>query len=129
MPAEVDDRAWADQIGPVHRAADVAALLGTSAEAVSADGGLLRLESRDGQGGYPVFQFDGRRPLPGIRDIVHLLAPAVASTWTIASWLTSEQPSRGGQRPLDRLRAGDTEAVLAEARRMARAMVAGQAGR
>lgn len=124
MPAEVDDRAWADQIGPVYREADVAPLLGKSQRAVSADGGLLRLELRDGRVGYPVFQFDGPRLLPGIRDVVHLLAPAVASPWTIASWLTSEQPSLGGQRPLDRLRAGDTEAVLAEARRMARAMVA-----
>jgi hypothetical protein len=124
LEQDADDRAWAEQLGPVYRQSDVAHLLRKSKQAVSTDRGLLRLTLRDGQLGYPVFQFDGRRLLPGIRDIVQLLAPVVASPWTIASWLTSEQPSLGERRPLDRLRAGDTEAVLAEARRMARTMVA-----
>lgn len=124
LDQDADDRAWGDQIGPVYRQSDVAALLGKSKQAVSADPGLLRLELRSGQLGYPVVQFDGRRVLPGVREVVTTLAPAVATRWTIASWLTSPQPSLEGDRPVDRLRAGDLDAVVAAATRAARAMAA-----
>lgn len=124
LEQDADDRAWAEQLGPVYRQADVAGLLGKSKQAISADPGLLRLELRSGQLGYPVFQFDGRRILPGIREVVATLTPAMATTWTIASWLTSPQPSLDGDRPLDRLRAGDVTPVAAAAARAARAMAA-----
>lgn len=116
---DADDRAWAAQLGPVYRQSDVARLLHKSRQAVSADQGLLRLEMRDGQIGYPVFQFDGRRVLPGMRAVVRALAPVVASSWTTASWLTSPAPELDGRTPLEALRAGDVEAVLALARRTA----------
>lgn len=102
----------------------MAGLLGKSKQAISADPGLLRLELRSGQLGYPVFQFDGRRILPGVREVVATLTPVMATTWTIASWLTSPQPSLDGDRPLDRLRAGDVTPVAAAAARAARAMAA-----
>jgi hypothetical protein len=78
---DADDRAWGEQLGPAYRQGDVARLLGKSRQAVSADRGLLRLEMRDGEIGYPVFQFEGQRQLPGIRDVVRALDPAVASAW------------------------------------------------
>lgn len=124
LTQDADDRAWAEQLGPVYRQGDVAALLGKSKQAVSADRGLLRLELRSGRIGYPIFQFDGRRVLPGIREIVGILAPAVETPWTIASWLASPQPSWQSRRPLDLLRAGAVDEVLAAARRMARGMAA-----
>jgi hypothetical protein len=124
LEQDADDQAWAEQLGPVYRQADVAALLGKTKQAVSADTGLLKLELRNGHIGYPVFQFDGRRVLPGLREVVTTLAPTVTVPWTVASWLTSPQPSWDGARPLDRLRAGEVDEVVAAARRMARSLAA-----
>jgi hypothetical protein len=124
LEQDADDQAWVEQVGPVYRQGDVADLLGKSKQAVSADAGLVRLEMRSGRIGYPVFQFDGRRVLPGIREVVEVLAPVVATSWTIASWLTSPQPAWDDARPLDRLRVGEVHPVLESARRMARAMAA-----
>lgn len=83
---------------------------------------LLRLEMRDGEIGYPVFQFDGRRKLPGIREVIDILGPVVASPWTIASWLTSPAAALDGRAPVQILRDGRIEAVTAAARRTAEAL-------
>jgi hypothetical protein len=119
---DADDQAWAEQIGPVYRQGDVALLLGKSRQAVSDDRRLLRLEMRSGGIGYPVFQFDGRRMLPGVAEVNAILGPAVATSWTVASWLTSAQPALNGATPLERLREGDVEGVTLAARRFASAL-------
>lgn len=119
---EADDQAWTEQLGPAYRQGDVARLMGKSRQAVSADRRLLRLEMRNGEIGYPVFQFDGRRQIPGIRDVVSTLGAAVASPWTIAAWLTSPSPELDDQTPLAALRAGETERVAALAGRFAAAL-------
>ncbi len=116
---DADDRAWADQLGPAYRQGDVARLLGKTRQAVSADRGLLRLEMRNGEIGYPVFQFDGARQLPGIREVVRVLDPMVASAWTIASWLCSPAPQLDERTPLAVLREGERETVLSLARQTA----------
>jgi hypothetical protein len=105
----------------VYRQADVAALLGKSKQAVSADPRLLKLVLRSGEVGYPVFQFDGRQQLPGVRDVIGVLAPVVATPWTIASWLTSPSADLDGETPEAALRAGRVDAVTAAADRFARA--------
>ena len=114
-----DDAAWAEQLGPVYRQADVAALLGISKQAVSTNAGLLRLEMRDGSLGYPVFQFEGERLLPGIRQVVLELSSAVATSWTIASWLTSPQADLDGATPLEQLNRGQVTPVVRAACRAA----------
>jgi hypothetical protein len=114
-----DDRAWAEQLGPVYRQADVAALLGVSKQAASSNPGLLRLEMRDGTVGYPVWQFDGDRLVPGVRQVVLELNDVVASPWTIASWLTSPNEELDGRPPLECLRQGDVTHVATTARRLA----------
>ena len=119
---DADDRAWAEQLGPAYRQGDVARLLGKSRQAVSADNSLLRLEMRDGEIGYPIFQFDGRRKLPGIREAVETLGPVTASNWTIASWLTSPSATLDGRKPIQALRDGHIEAVTAAARQAAEAL-------
>lgn len=124
LPEQDDDRAWAKQLGPVYRQPDVARMLGKSKQAVSADKHLLRLTMRNGDIGYPVFQFDGRRQLPGVGEIVALLAPLVATPWTVASWLTSPQPTLEGARPLDLLADGQVEEAVAAAHRLATALAA-----
>jgi len=119
---EADDTAWAEQLGPAYRQGDVARLLGKSRQAVSADRGLLRLEMRDGEIGYPVFQFEGRRQLPGIREVVRALEPAVASAWTTASWLTSSSRELDDRIPLAALRDGEREYVIDLARELAQTL-------
>lgn len=114
--SQADDRAWAAQIGPAHPPDAVAALLQLRVEDVATQPGLVRLTQRNGEVVYPVFQFDGPRLLEGISDVVATLTPVMASTWTIASWLTSPQPSLDGDRPSGRLRAGDSRPVTALAR-------------
>ncbi|MBA2495636.1 MAG: DUF2384 domain-containing protein [Acidimicrobiia bacterium] len=121
---DADDRAWADQIGPVYAQQRVAELLAKTPQAVSADRRLLRLTMRSGPIGYPVWQFHGRRLLPGIAEVGAVLGPAAASSWTVASWLTSPQPSLDGVRPIDALHDGRVEAVVDEARRVAAAWAA-----
>jgi hypothetical protein len=124
LEQDADDRAWMDQLGPAYRQADVAVLLTKSKQAVSSDRRLLRLVMRSGGVGYPAFQFDGRRPLPGIAEVVEILGPVVETSWTIASWLTSPQPDLGGERPVNLLRLGDETPVIASAHRFARALAA-----
>jgi len=119
---EADDEAWTEQLGPVYRQGDVARLLGKTRQAVSADSGLLRLAMRNGDIGYPVFQFDGRSQLSGIREIVRAFEPVVTSPWTTASWLTSPAPELDDRTPLAALRAGDREPALALARQVAAAL-------
>lgn len=83
--------------------------------------GAQPLEMRDGTIAYPVFQFDARRPLPGVGEVVRALAASVATSWTTASWLTSPNADLGGRRPVDALREdGDVDVVVTVARRLAR---------
>jgi hypothetical protein len=114
-----DDRAWSRQLGPIYTQGQVAELLGKSRQAVSTNKALLRLEMRDGSIGYPVFQFEGDRILPGIQNVVRALSPVAATTWTVASWLTSPSSDLGGKTPLDRLRRGDVSDVTVIAKKLA----------
>lgn len=116
-----DDSAWTDQLGPVYTQGQVAELLGKSKQAVSTDRGLLRLELRDGRVGYPIFQFEGDRILPGIPDVVRTLSAVAATTWTVASWLTSPSSELDGNTPLERLRRGEVPDVAVVADRLAAA--------
>lgn len=116
-----DDRVWTQQLGAVYTQGQVAELLGKSKQAVSTDKGLLRLEMRDGRIGYPVFQFDGDRILPGIPNVVQALSTVAATSWTVASWLTSHSSDLGGKTPLERLRRGDVSEVTMIADRLAAA--------
>jgi len=119
---DADDRAWAEQLGPAYRQGDVARLLGKSRQAVSADRGLLRLEQRSGEIAYPVFQFDGQRQLPGLREVVRVFEAVVTTPWTTASWLTSPAMELDDRTPLEALREGTVDEVLALARRTAAAL-------
>jgi hypothetical protein len=121
LDQDSDDAAWTRQLGPVHRQGDVARLLGKSKQAVSSDRGLLKLRMRSGVVGYPLFQFDGRRPLPGVRAVVMWLDGVVATSWTTASWLTSPSVELGGVTPVAALRDGQVDRVNAAARRFAHA--------
>ena len=109
---------WGAQLGPSLSQRDAARLLGKSEQAVAKDGRLLRLRNQDGRPVYPVVQFDGRRLLPGVAEIIDVLTGAVEPL-TVASWLTAPNAQLGGRCPIDVLRDGEVAPALAVARSLA----------
>ena len=100
---------WVEHLGSFHDSDGVARLLsrtGTpiSRQAVHKRRGLLALATGSGQVVYPAFQFDGRRPVPGLAGVLDTLPEAVVSRWTVASWLVSAEADLDGARPIDVLR-------------------------
>src|SRR4051794_986708 len=123
LAADADAQAWVDQLGPALTGASVAKMLGVSPQAVSSNKGLLRLTMRSGRVGYPLFQFRGSRPIDGLAAIVRRLRPAVATEWTIASWLTSPNAELEGDSPIKALRSKRrAESVTVAAERFAAAL-------
>lgn len=118
LEQDLADRAWNEQLGPALSQRDVARLLGRSEQAVSKDARLLRLRNRDGRPVYPVVQFRGRGTLPGVAEVLRLL-DGVVEPLTSASWLTAPNRALGGARPVDALRDGRIDEVLAVAGRFA----------
>lgn len=114
------DRQWAAQIGTALSQPDVARLLHVSVQAVSKNRGLLRLTNRDGRVVYPVMQFDGRRPLPGLARVLGALDGSLLPL-TVASWLTLATPALDDNTPVHALRDGDIDRVVALAHQVAQA--------
>ncbi len=118
------DQVWRDQLGPLYSTRQVSVLMGNSKQAVSELARrkrILALSSRRGPPLFPAFQFgrDGR-PLPGIPQVIAILAPVVATPFTIASFLSTAQAALEGQTPARWLkRRRPLEPVLASARRQA----------
>ena len=118
LQSDIAEKAWVAQVGYCLTQAGTAELLGRSEQAVSKDPRLLRLERSDGRPAYPAFQFDGRRQVPGVAGVVRSLHGALQPE-TVAAWLTGTQPALDGRRPIDVLAAGEADAVLVLARRLA----------
>jgi hypothetical protein len=116
LEQDAADSAWAKQVGAALRESDVAKLLDSSVGTVSADPRLLRLPRRDGRSVYPIFQFDGRRQVPGVADVVEVLTPIVATPFTIAAFLTGSHVALDGRTAIDLLRVGEIEPVILLAR-------------
>lgn len=64
--------------------------------------------------GYPAWQFSERGTLPQLEAVFDALKQHDA--WTKLVFLTSENAATEGKKPLDVLRSGDVEKVLAAAR-------------
>jgi hypothetical protein len=119
LEQDVADRAWSGQVGPCLTQSDTARLLGKSEQATSKDRRLLRVRTRSGRVAYPLVQFEGRAPVAGLGKVLAALEPA-ADALTALAWLTGVHRSLGGRRPIDALRDGDADEVLAVAARFAR---------
>ncbi len=65
--------------------------------------------------GYPAWQFSEQGTLPHLEAVLDALKPHDA--WTKLVFLASENVATNGKKPLDVLRTGDAEKVLAAARR------------
>lgn len=64
--------------------------------------------------GYPAWQLSERGTLPGLEVVLDALKPHDA--WTKLVFFTSENAATDGKKPLDVLRSGDVEKVVAAAR-------------
>lgn len=85
---------------------------------------ILRVKTADGRNAYPELQFESGDVLPALKPILQLMLPHVANEWTVLDWLVHPHPELHSQRPIDSLRSGDAESVLAAARTDASAWAA-----
>ena len=117
------EQAWKRHLGTLLSLDAVRALLGDVTRQAVHDlvkrGRLLALE-RQGARVYPVFQFKGSKPLPGLTAVLAALKPADLSHDTIAAWLNRPQPALRGSSPAEWLHDGrDLAPVVLAARRTA----------
>ncbi|MCL2785562.1 MAG: hypothetical protein FWD55_09095 [Propionibacteriaceae bacterium] len=112
------DSVWKDIAGPVYTSRGLQKWLGISRQAISQhakERRILRLITADGISVFPAFQFDdhGHR-LPHLKDVLDILYEGLDDPWTWATWLNT--PIRNGESYADRLRQGEWESVLEQAR-------------
>ncbi|WP_313811023.1 hypothetical protein [Glutamicibacter sp.] len=70
---------------------------------------LLRVKIEGGKiNAFPEFQFKNHEVIPELKGILQVLLPVAATEWTVARWLTLNQPALQDQRPIDILR-GEAE--------------------
>lgn len=120
---------WTDHLGGFYDVDGVRRLLSRSGrliskQAVSKRRGLLALTTGSGRVVYPTFQFSGGSPLPGLDAVLREVPEQLVSRWTLASWLVSPQPDLDGAAPVQLLREGAGDLVVAAARDWARALAA-----
>jgi hypothetical protein len=114
---------WNREVGPLVTTSRLQDLLRCSRQAINErvrNGRILALPTDKGEHLYPLWQFGlGSQPLPGIAEIVATFAGAVATPWTIASWLVGAEQELDGKAPIEVLRSGDAGTALAAARHYA----------
>jgi hypothetical protein len=107
-----------DLIGPAYSTATLAGVLGVRRQALSQKAlglRLLRLRTSDRVCVFPAFQFtDDHKTIPGLHPVLEELRRGTRDPWTWAQWLAAEPDGRPSA--VKRLRAGDVDEVIAEAR-------------
>jgi hypothetical protein len=121
--AALSEALWADQLGPLHDTPGVAARLGGVTKQAVSDRvhrhRLLALRTGSGRLVYPAFQFNGHDLVPGMADVLLALRPDATSAWTVASWLTTPDSALHGRAPIEALRDGAVDEVVAAAEELA----------
>ncbi|RDV43955.1 hypothetical protein DOE76_14540 [Leifsonia sp. ku-ls] len=120
---------WAEIVGPCYTSGSLQKELRRGRAAVSkavAELRLLRLRTADGQTVYPAFQVVNGAIVPGMRDVLSELRRGIDDEWTWAQWLNTAVPDQASEdgasrnrRNIDRLIAGEVEAVVKAAERTA----------
>lgn len=114
------------RFGTFYTTAKVMQVLGTSSrQSVTNMIGrntILRVRTSDGRNAFPSLQFDESRGglVDGLRQVLQVLLPAAATSWTVLDWLVTPMPELGGRRAIDAV-SGDPGGVLALARQDAAA--------
>ena len=60
--------------------------------------------------------------MAGLGDVLDVLLPDDTEAWMVASWLTTADPDLADRAPIDALRAGDVDEVVAAARQVTAAL-------
>lgn len=118
----VSDLVWKRHLGPLLDCKQVQMMLGGRTRQAVSDLAkrkrLLALPDAKGRLRFSSFQFTSTgRPLPGLADILELLAAADVNPYTMASWFVTPQPALNGESPVDWLRSGRDVSVVVEAAR------------
>ncbi|MEZ5341111.1 MAG: hypothetical protein R2706_06585 [Acidimicrobiales bacterium] len=91
---------WAEDLGPFYSSEAVAILLGNVSKQAVSDRvrrhRLLALRTGSGRLVYPAFQFERRRVIAGLADVLAIVAPDDTEAWYVASWLTTPDPALAG---------------------------------
>jgi hypothetical protein len=98
---------------------DVAKLLGMTAAGVHKRyqaGQLLGIREEKRRIDYPALQFDGPRVVRDLPRVLAALAENEIDEWSQLRFLAGANARLGGRTPVDALKAGDVDAVLAAAR-------------
>jgi len=77
---------------------------------------LLGIREEKRRIGYPGFQFDGGRVVRDLPAVLQALSDGGVDEWAQLRFLAGANARLGGRSPMDALRAGDGERVLAAAR-------------
>jgi len=112
-------RALVTAAGGLLDGAAVARLLGMTAAAVHKRyqaHQLLGLREEKRRIVYPALQFDGRRVVRDLPRILRELAARESDEWAQLRFLAGANARLGGRTPVEALKAGDVEKVLATAR-------------
>lgn len=110
---------WAEIIGPCYTRASLArALEWTESEVSAAAAALTVLEllPEDGVRLYPACQVWDGRVVPGLAEVLQVLNTGTASRWTWAQWLNTRPGDGEEPSAIERLREGDLDGVVLEAR-------------
>jgi hypothetical protein len=112
---------WDESVGPFLDTAGVLTLTGLAESeliGIIVSRKVLVTTTSDGWALFPNFQFGPKGELlPGLPELVTLLAPISDDAWDIALWLRTTSDDFGGVSAAELLHAGEVERVLAVARR------------
>lgn len=91
---------------------------GVSRQAVTKrvkEGGLLAVPGPNGKRSYPTFQFTGEGTVvAGLKSLLDAFPSR--NPWMVLNFLVNPQDALGGRKPIDLLRAGEVDPVVAAAR-------------
>jgi len=117
---------WQRQVGPLLDIRQAQQLLGVGSRQAVHDlvqrRRLLALVTEDHRTLIPVFQFsEAGRPYEVVPPILRIFPEAEASSWTVASWFTTQSADLEGYSPIAWLKAGRGPEIVQDAARAAAA--------
>ncbi len=91
------------ELGPFHTTDGVRHLLGGVSRQAVFDrvrrGTLLQVRTADGVSLYPIFQFEGAKVSPSLRDVLVQFRSVPVDGWAIGAWLVAPVADLGGVAP------------------------------
>lgn len=130
IPREHKENRLAQKVGPFYDGEGVGTWLGVTRQSIKKRRDartILACRTSEGRFIYPVWQFqDDGQLLPGLPEVLKVLATGIDDAWTWALWLQTPVPGElDGKTVTDWLRGGgDVESILRLARNDAAAWAA-----